>query len=187
MINDKVSDYIFHTTFDSSITDITDQIFGEDINWQDHTWTDNYGKSVGSSSPTKVTYQHKLGIGDELYQALTNYIKEYFNYIDNDYFKVEALTALSEIRFNKYNSGSLMESHIDHIRSLFDGERKGIPILSIVGLLNDDFIGGEFILCGNEMKLKKNSLLIWPSNFMYPHRVAEIKEGTRYSFVAWLW
>ena len=80
MINDKVSDYIFHTTFDSSITDITDQIFGEDINWQDHTWTDNYDKSVGSSSPTKVTYQHKLGIGDELYQALTNYIKEYFNH-----------------------------------------------------------------------------------------------------------
>ena len=96
---------------------------------------------------------------------------------------------MSEIRFNKYNLGTTMKSLIDHIRGLFQeapDRQKGIPILSIVGLLNDDFIGGEFILCGNEIKLKKNSLLIWPANFMYPHEVAPIKEGTRYSFVAWL-
>ena len=184
MVREKITDYIFHTTFDSSITDITDKIFNANVNWTNHTWANSYGVTTGSDN-IKVTWQHQLGIGKEIIVALEKYIKGYCNYICNNL--REEIPNMSEIRFNKYNSGSTMARHIDHIRSLFDGKQKGIPILSIVGLLNDDFIGGEFILCGNEIKLKKNSLLIWPANFMYPHEVAPIKEGTRYSFVTWLW
>ena len=188
MIRKKITDYIFHTTFDSSITDITDKIFSTDINWENHTWSDNYGKTVDSDN-IKVAYQHQLGIGSEISDALEKYIKEYCNYIDNNNL-INEIGNISEIRFNKYNLGTTMKSHIDHIRGLFQDapdRQKGIPILSIVGLLNDDFIGGEFLLCGNEMGLKKNSLLVFPSNFMYPHEITPIKEGTRYSFVAWLW
>ena len=29
--------------------------------------------------------------------------------------------------------------HADHIHSMFDGEKKGIPILSVLGVLNDDY------------------------------------------------
>ena len=186
MIKDKISDYIFHTTFDSSVTNITDKIFGIDINWQTHEWQNNWGEHV-SSDNVKVVWRSQLDIGSEIFDVLEKYIKKYFSYIDNDQFKDGGLRNISDVRFNKYNSNSLMKPHIDHIRDLFDGEQKGIPILSMVGLLNDDFIGGEFLLCGNNMKLKKNSLLIWPSYFMYPHEVKLIKEGTRYSFVAWCW
>ena len=71
---------------------------------------------------------------------------------------------------------------------MFDGERKGIPTLSVVGLLNDNFQGGDFIMFDNEkINLVQGDILIFPSTFMYPHKVTAIKEGVRYSFVSWMW
>jgi predicted 2-oxoglutarate/Fe(II)-dependent dioxygenase YbiX len=71
---------------------------------------------------------------------------------------------------------------------MFDGERKGIPILSCLGLLNDDYEGGEFIMF-DDMKIdfKKGDLLIFPSNFLYPHKVQPVTKGTRYSYISWVW
>jgi predicted 2-oxoglutarate/Fe(II)-dependent dioxygenase YbiX len=69
---------------------------------------------------------------------------------------------------------------------LFDGEQKGIPILSIVGLLNNDFSGGNFIFFDDyEIKLTVGDIMIFPSLFLYPHRVEEITNGTRHAFVSW--
>ena len=79
-----------------------------------------------------------------------------------------------------------MNGHIDHIHSIFDGVHKGIPIISVIGLLNDDYKGGEFMF--NEeykVELKQGDIVLFPSNFLYPHRVNNIREGTRYSFVTW--
>ena len=81
-----------------------------------------------------------------------------------------------------------MAEHCDHIHSLFDGEIKGIPILSIVGTLNENYEGGEFIMFQDkEIKLLTGDLLIFPSNFLYPHRVDPVKKGTRYSYVSWVY
>ena len=81
-----------------------------------------------------------------------------------------------------------MQNHSDHIHALFDGERKGVPILSIIGILNDDYEGGEFIMFGDKkINTKKGDLLIFPSNFLYPHEVTPVTRGVRYSYVSWLW
>ena len=81
-----------------------------------------------------------------------------------------------------------MNYHCDHIHSLFDGERKGVPILSCLGLLNDDYEGGEFFILDDlKIELKKGDLLIFPSNFMYPHRVEPVLSGIRYSYISWVW
>ena len=80
-----------------------------------------------------------------------------------------------------------MALHADHIQSLFDGERKGIPILSILGVLNDNYKGGEFVLIDKVIDFKGGDILIFPSNFMYPHKVEPVIEGTRYSYISWLW
>ena len=34
---------------------------------------------------------------------------------------------------------------------------------------------------------KGGDILIFPSNFMYPHKVEPVIEGTRYSYISWLW
>jgi predicted 2-oxoglutarate/Fe(II)-dependent dioxygenase YbiX len=79
-----------------------------------------------------------------------------------------------------------MANHVDHIRSIFDGNNKGIPVISVVGLLNDNFIGGELIFNDEHtIKLKQGDILLFPSNFIYKHRVNNIEEGIRYSFVSW--
>jgi predicted 2-oxoglutarate/Fe(II)-dependent dioxygenase YbiX len=81
-----------------------------------------------------------------------------------------------------------MKIHHDHIHTLFDGERKGVPILTILGLLNDDFEGGDFLMFdGKKLNLSAGDIVIFPSNFMYPHAVTTVTKGTRYSFVAWGW
>jgi len=95
------------------------------------------------------------------------------------------LKDFSRIRFNKYQVGTLMRLHYDHIHNIFDGKRKGIPIVSIVANLNEDYEGSEFVCRGTKIKLKTGDILMFPSNFMYPHEVTECTKGTRYSFVSW--
>ena len=82
-----------------------------------------------------------------------------------------------------------MALHCDHIHSMFDGNMKGIPILSVLGLLNDDFEGGEFLMFDDEkqINLKAGDIMVFPSVFLYPHRVAPVTKGIRHAFVAWVW
>jgi predicted 2-oxoglutarate/Fe(II)-dependent dioxygenase YbiX len=70
---------------------------------------------------------------------------------------------------------------------MFDGERKGIPILTVLGVLNDDYEGGEFILIDEKINLSKGDMLVFPSNFMFPHKVEPVTKGTRYTFISWIW
>lgn len=95
------------------------------------------------------------------------------------------ITRISVIRFNRYPVGTRMRQHYDHIQSIFDGQNKGIPIVSVVGNLNEDYVGSEFYCRDIEIPLRTGDVLIFPSNFMFPHAVAPTEEGVRYSFVAW--
>ena len=46
--------------------------------------------------------------------------------------------------------------------------------------------GGEFVVADISYSTKKGSVILFPSNFMFPHEVRKIWEGTRYSIVTWL-
>ena len=39
-----------------------------------------------------------------------------------------------------------MRKHFDHIHSIFDGQYKGIPVLSFIGILNNNYLGGELVI-----------------------------------------
>jgi DNA-directed RNA polymerase beta subunit len=48
--------------------------------------------------------------------------------------------------------------------------------------------GGEFVMFDDTtIELPKGSLLIFPSNFLYPHQVLPVTKGTRHAFVSWVW
>ena len=113
-------------------------------------------------------------------------IKDYLHYIDMPWFT--RWSGYTIPRFNKYDEDKKMALHCDHIQSMFDGERKGIPTLSVLGVLNDDYEGGEFIMFDDtEIKFDKGDVLVFPSLFLYPHKVEPVKSGTRYSFISWVW
>ena len=125
-------------------------------------------------------------VRDIIMKKIYTGIQAYINYFDMPYFN--HWQGYTDIRFNEYKENKKMALHCDHIRSMFDGERKGIPILSVLGALNDNFEGGEFIMFDDyEIPFKKGDLMIFPSNFLYPHRVEPVKKGIRYTYISWVW
>jgi hypothetical protein len=128
----------------------------------------------------------KIPFREEMMKRTWNLIHTYIS--DFDYRWFDRWTGFSDIRFNKYEVGKYMKIHADHIQTLFDGQRKGIPILSIVGILNDDYEGGEFMFWEDtEIKVKSGDIVVFPSCFLYPHFVKPVTKGTRYSYVSWVW
>ena len=47
----------------------------------------------------------------------------------------------------------------------------------MVGLLNDDFTGGEFVIGEKTTNLTSGDIVVFPSNFMFPHKVNTIDNG----------
>lgn len=91
-------------------------------------------------------------------------------------------------KFIRYRQTSDMELHCDHVRYIFDGKRKGIPTTTILGCLNDDYEGGSVEFWEDEqIRIASGEVLVWPSNFLYPHQVLEVTRGMRYTFVIWVW
>jgi len=121
----------------------------------------------------------------KIWFAIERYILKDFSFMTNWF---SSWNGYSHVRFNRYNVDTRMEEHCDHIHSMFDGERKGIPVLSILGSLNDNYRGGDLIFWQDQkIELKAGSIMIFPSNFMYPHKVLEVTKGVRYSYVSWAW
>jgi len=60
--------------------------------------------------------------------------------------------------------------------------------ISLTYYLNEDYEGGdvEFGRYGLRFRAKKNDLLIFPSNFMYNHKVHPVTDGLRYVVVQWM-
>jgi len=149
--------------------------------WVPHAWYNvESNTSKGENTDCNVAATD-INFNDILLPAIQKALNDYTSKIA----KTRIFSKISEIRLNRYGEGKDMKKHFDHIHSMFDGENKGIPILSVVGLLNDNFTGGEFYVNGVNMKLKKGDIIVFPSNFMYPHEVKTIKKGERYSYVSW--
>ena len=150
----------------------------------------NYVSYDNELSVSWSNIKQRQEIQDKIYNGLQRYINELPTMTKVDYAHswFSGWAGYSELRFNKYDKNTQMKLHCDHIHSMFDGDRKGIPSLSLLGCLNDDYEGGELMFWDDtEIELKGGSLLIFPSNFMYPHEVKPVKKGSRYSYVSWAW
>lgn len=168
------------------------KILQKDDKWQKHVFHDNISDKVTTyDDDLDVIYAEQLqgdlkSYWDSLMKQTWRSIKQYHG--DLDMFWYNGWKGYSPIRFNKYSPGEKMKVHCDHIHTIFDGSVRGIPIMSIVGCLNDDYKGGEFIMWEKEkIEIPAGSILIFPSNFLYPHKVMPIKSGHRYSFVSWVY
>jgi|TARA_B100001094_G_C17755952_1_gene588089 hypothetical protein len=160
----------------------------KNIEFEQHTFYDPRKGTYGSRSGNKeldVSWG-KVPNTKVIMDKIWHVLKQYQSELDFPWFNT--WEGYSVIRYNKYLENRKMALHADHIKSLFDGKRKGIPVLSVLGLLNDDFKGGEFVLFDNEIiPLEQGDLLIFPSNFMYPHKVEPVTKGTRHSYISWVW
>jgi predicted 2-oxoglutarate/Fe(II)-dependent dioxygenase YbiX len=184
----NITDYIFKKNILSKqfCTSVIEKI--KDEEWSKHQWYNYSNNSVKSEQTKELDI---LSITKELQEKFIPYISQVTEEYNNkfamlDNIKTNRLVSkISPVRFNRYLEGTVMRKHYDHIHSIFDGENKGVPILSYVGNLNEEYEGGDLIICDQSMNLKTGDICIFPSCFLYPHEVTEIKNGTRYSFVSW--
>ena len=184
----NLKDYIFKlpSFMDDSICDKT---VGEmdNITFEEHTFynpdTKQYAPRSGSQE-LSMSWEN-VSTSDLIGKKLWNAIKAYQDNYNFPWFS--SWQGYTKLRFNKYAENKRMALHADHIHSMFDGQKKGIPILSVLGVLNDDYEGGEFYIIDEKIQFSKGDVLIFPSNFMYPHKVEPVTKGTRYSYISWVW
>ena len=92
-------------------------------------------------------------------------------------------TCIFDMQALRYGVGGHYKFHVDDGTGL---DRKYSSIL----LLNNDYEGGELCFKIGEKIIKietsPGKLIVWPSNFMFPHSVRPLTKGTRYSIVSWM-
>ena len=178
----KVTDFIFKKNLfpKKFCTEILKEI--KKANWKTHEW---YNPVTDSLKSFKTKELDVLFITNELQEKFNPYMISLIDEYKKKFSDNNLMQTFTSIRFNRYSKGTLMREHYDHIHSIFDGNNKGIPVLSFVGNLNEDYVGGDLIIRGKSMNLKTGDICVFPSCFLYPHEVTEVKKGTRYSFVSW--
>lgn len=80
----------------------------------------------------------------------------------------------------RYRTGQFYIQHTDS----FKAQQRSV---SCSFLLNDDYEGGEFAFFDREIMIRggKGSIVMFPSNFMFPHEILPVTSGTRYSIITW--
>jgi|TARA_R100000455_G_C6206226_1_gene75289 Rps23 Pro-64 3,4-dihydroxylase Tpa1-like proline 4-hydroxylase len=95
------------------------------------------------------------------------------------------VTQIENTTLLRYRPGGHYVLHVDDCLKFH-------RVLSFIMFVNDDFEGGELSFGHSDykeyltIKPKKNRVVFFPSNFAFPHKVAPIKKGIRYTVVSWL-
>lgn len=178
----KCFENVFDTTF---CGDVVTELNNAD--WSTHSFYNPIYDSYVSFENELAVSNYSFEKKNEIMKKLWFVIKEYMDFLQmNEWY--EGWNGYSDVRFNKYDVNTQMKVHCDHIHSLFDGPRKGVPVLTILGALNDEYEGGELIMWQDtKIEMPVGSVLIFPSNFLYPHRVDKVTQGVRHSYVSWVW
>jgi len=91
-----------------------------------------------------------------------------------------------DTQFLRYGPGGKFEAHVDSY-----GE--ALRTLSVSIILNDNYNGGDFAFFDSTGTKQQHhitpvqgDIIVFPSNFLFPHAVKPVKFGTRYAIVNWM-
>ena len=135
------------------------------------------------SGPDVKTTNDRKKIDEDIFQTMNTVVTKYITSFPllNNYplFNIEGDNGYTLL---KYDQGDFYKIHTDQ-----DLTKSNPRIISCVACLNDNYNGGEFSFLNKKktFELKKGSVLMFPSNFMFSHEVLPIISGTRYSIVTW--
>lgn len=122
-----------------------------------------------------LNFDKRKKIDTSLYECMQVAIQKY-----NDIHEHVSIVEDTGYLYLKYNIGNFYIEHTDSF--------KEIPrAVSCSIALNDDYEGGEFCFFQKELKykMKKGSVLMFPSNFMYPHEIVPVTRGVRHAIITW--
>ena len=162
--------------------------------WEPHTWYDKVTDAYNSEETMELDVQPaspqlQKQLGNFIVEAAKIYHKNYsYSYADQPDRTGQMMSQFSPLRFNRYAPGQIMRQHHDHIHSLFDGKLKGVPVLTFILNFNDNYEGADLFFWEDTIfKLGKGDIIMFPSNWLFPHGVNEATKGKRYSGSIWAW
>lgn len=164
---------------DQIIKEYSDDEYENSITFDER---DNYrtNKQVSISEDFVIEQNPKVRkyIDDKIFELLTSNINNYFLRF------LSSVTDLNDEGYHllKYDIGEFYNEHVDACG------QNSIRTLSCSIILNDDYEGGKLkFFNGNyEVEAKKGDMILFPSNFMFPHQVTPVTKGVRYSIVTWI-
>ena len=175
--------------YENALTDeISDNIMNIKDGWVDSTYSNHDGNiGVKKSRERVVMDEQHIKSDNRFWNPLSNASKAVIDAYKkrHPYMYYYNPISMTSFRINRYKKGGFMSEHVDNIHHSH-GQKWGYPHVSALLYINDDYEGGEFVVAEKEIKPNKGSAVIFPSNFMYPHRANEVKSGIRWSIVAWL-
>jgi predicted 2-oxoglutarate/Fe(II)-dependent dioxygenase YbiX len=120
-------------------------------------------------------------------RIIYNELKKFTSTINDEYKKNVSGFYFSEKNYFQFlYYDKLMNGHYDYHTDHFLQNPRVLTIL--VGLNStDEYEGGE-LLVGNQkegVKLGEGDLVLFPSNFMYPHKVNQVTKGARKVLIIW--
>lgn len=149
-----------------------------------------------------ATVKSQIRSNEILYLSDTNSLLQSTNQLllNKIYIIQQTLYQVYKIKFSqietcsilRYQPGQFYKRHVDNLllASRRDEAAQGVPTrdVSIVGYLNDDFVGGETFFDRQNIKVKpqQGSVLVFPSYYTHPHQSLPVIAGCKYAFTSWL-
>lgn len=121
-------------------------------------------------------YAYRKKLDEEIFDKVSYAVAKYAEM--HSEFHINVDTGYELLR---YKEGNFYKQHVDSFK-----EQQRSVSCSIQ--LNEDYIGGEFAFFDRELVIRASvgSVILFPSNFMFPHEIMPVIEGTRYSIITWL-
>ena len=131
--------------------------------------------NISSDNVLQENFDARKKIDEDFYLCASNAINEYRKLFPEVASEID--TGYDLLR---YNQGQFYVQHTDS----FKQQQRSV---SCSFLLNDDYEGGEFAFFDREIMIRggKGSIVMFPSNFMFPHEILPVTSGTRYSIITW--
>ena len=161
-------DFIKHRKNQSSKLTV---VFDKEVINTDIRDVNGYRLCLDKPSDLFVFYKIKV----EIERMITNYLAKFPKCEYHSILQIDLL---------HYTHGGKYDYHQDAIRG------SGRNISCIINL-NENYEGGDLCFMDSSTtektyKLRKNDIIMFPSNFLYAHKINKITKGERYSIVAWL-
>lgn len=168
--------------------DIEEGIISAGMSWSDAAIDGGLNKIIRDTSIIVVPFinginNNFINFKDAFLKNLSNIFYENFYNLEKDYMSMFDVSFSDHDSYQilKYAKGQKFNNHIDD-------HTKYHRRISIIYYLNDDYEGGEinFPRFNISYKPKANTMLMFPSAYVYNHSISEVTKGTRYSVVSWI-
>jgi predicted 2-oxoglutarate/Fe(II)-dependent dioxygenase YbiX len=175
--------YVFDDIIPESLCNEIIQEYKNSNDWLDALIKDGPDRNVRNCDQIQISDQFIITKNENVRRSLDERIHENLRlaaqkYTEkNPYFFADIDTGYQLLR---YQEGGFYKQHTD---SFLHQQRS----VSCSIQLNEDYDGGELALFDREMMIrtKTGSVIMFPSNFMYPHEIMPVINGTRYSIITW--